>query len=234
LQLEVSSLVARTREPTFWDAADDARVVMSRIYALEQLLDRVDRLRQRAAGLVDLAAHARRTGDRSRIAEIFEAVDEIDAAYELARLELAGASIGATDGAVRVRVTAIGAAADVWAADLAAMYVAWAKRTARDATLATDECTVAIAGPATRELLLAEAGIHRRRFPDRSEVDARVSIDGATDDRIVRVYEEGRRTIVRDPRTNVRETSLEDVVREGRIDAFLLAAVRASDRGAPA
>jgi hypothetical protein len=57
-----------------------------------------------------------------------------------------------------------------------------------------------------------------------------VSINGADDAAIVRVYEEGRRTVVRDPRTNARSTALADVLREGRIDVFLLEALRAGLR----
>ena len=48
---------------------------------------------------------------------------------------------------------------------------------------------------------------------------------------VVRVYEEGKRRGVRDPRTGVRESHLVQVLDEGRIDAFLLAVLR---EGVPA
>jgi len=232
LRLEVSSLVAQTQAPTFWDAADEARAVMARIYALERMLDRLERLQGRAAGLVELSGHAERTGDRSRVPEILAAVDEIADALDLTRLELHGAAAGGSGEAVVVRVTPVGGASAAWADELAAMYRAWAERTGRDVAVPANggAALIEIRGPATLELLAVEAGVHRRRLADRHELDARVSINGADDAAVVRVYEEGRRTVVRDPRTNARSTALADVLREGRIDVFLLEALRAGLR----
>jgi protein subunit release factor A len=201
---------------------------MTRVYTLERVLDRLTRLHERATGLAALSAHGRRTGDRGRLQEVFAAVDEISDALELARLELAGASAGRSRAPVVVSVLPIGAASADWAQELAGMYRAWAERTGREVTVAAEApATVEIHGPATRELLAAECGIHRRRYADRRELDARVSVDGAANDAVVRVYEEGRRNIVRDPRTNTRVPSLNDVLQEGRLEQFLLAALRA-------
>jgi ATP-dependent Clp protease ATP-binding subunit ClpC len=217
VRLELSALLERTKTPTFWDAADDAREAMSRVYSLERVLDRLTRLQGRATGLLDLAGHARRTGERARVQEILAAVDEIADAFELARLELAGASAGGSSEPVVVRVTPIGADSAVWADELAAMYRTWAERTGREAEVgANGAAAVTIRGPATFELLENECGIHRRRFADHRELDARVSVNESSGDAVVRVYEEGRRTVVRDPRTNTRTSSLEDVLRGGR------------------
>jgi len=185
-------------------------------------------LQGRATGLLDLAGHARRTGERARVPEIFTAVDEIADDFELARLELAGASAGASSEPVVVRVTPIGASSAAWADEVAAMYRAWAERTGREVEVgANGAAAVTIRGPATFELLANECGIHRRRFADHRELDARVSVNESSGEAVVRVYEEGRRNIVRDPRTNTRASSLEDVLRGGRLEQFLLAALRA-------
>ena len=50
---------------------------------------------------------------------------------------------------------------------------------------------------------------------------------------VVRVYEEGKRRVVRDPRTAVRESHVAAVLEEGRIDAFLIASVRRAPAAAP-
>ena len=51
-------------------------------------------------------------------------------------------------------------------------------------------------------------------------------VAGADPGAVVRVYEEGRRRVVRDPRTGVRESHVVQVLEEGKIDAFLIAALR--------
>jgi hypothetical protein len=73
-------------------------------------------------------------------------------------------------------------------------------------------------------------------LPDRSVCLARVIVsaedeqaegpDAAEETAVVRVYEDGRRRVVRDLRTGARETHLNAVLQEGRIDAFLLAWLR--------
>jgi ATP-dependent Clp protease ATP-binding subunit ClpC len=227
LRLELSALIEGTQRPAFWDDPDDARQVMTRIYTLERVLERLARLHGRATGLIELARYARRTSDRARVPEVVGAVDEIRDGLELTRLELAGISAGKSTDPVVVRVTPIGGESESWADEVAAMYRAWAERTGREVTASADGATtLEIHGPATLELLLTECGIHRRRLADRRELDARVSIDESTGEAIVRVYEEGRRNVVRDPRTNTRSSSLDDVLRGGRLEQFLLAALR--------
>ena len=135
-----------------------------------------------------------------------------------------------------VRVTPIGKKAAPWAERLLAMYAVWAGRTARDATRSSDDLfALAISGPATVDLLRGEAGLHRHVRPEGREVLARVVVTprgAASDDQaddpgaVVRVYEEGKRRVVRDPRTGVRQSHLNHVLDEGRIDAFLIAALR--------
>jgi hypothetical protein len=45
---------------------------------------------------------------------------------------------------------------------------------------------------------------------------------------VVRVYEQGKRRVVRDPRTGVRSGRLSAVLEEGRIEPFLIASLRHS------
>ena len=91
-----------------------------------------------------------------------------------------------------------------------------------------------IGGPATLDLLFHETGLHRHVRPDGSEELARVVVEAhgaaqaapnADPGAVVRVYEEGKRRVVRDPRTGARESHVVRVLEEGRIDAFLIAAL---------
>ena len=251
LRDEVSALVDETHAPVFWDDPDSAREVLSRIYRVEHVLDRLDGLQRRASGLVEMASRVQAARDRKRVGEIYAAIEEMEDALLVMRLELAGASTNGAGTASVIRVTPIGGCDD-WAAELLAMYAAWAERTARDVVEDAGHNALRIEGLSTHELLRGEAGIHRRVRPQQAAEElARVTVGDEGDDGddgglVVRVYEEGRRRVVRDPRTRTRTADLDAVLREGRIDAFLLAmlklraseatprpAERASQSGAP-
>jgi hypothetical protein len=131
-----------------------------------------------------------------------------------------------------VRVTPVGQGGHQWARQLTAMYAAWAERTSRDATTgANGRHEVRIDGLATFDLLAGETGLHRHVRPDRSEALARVTVSSPrTEPRdddapavVVRVYEEGKRRVVRDPRTGARHSHVAEVLEEGMIDPFLIA-----------
>jgi ATP-dependent Clp protease ATP-binding subunit ClpC len=244
LRAEKSGLVAETHEPTFWDEPDAARTTLSRIYQVEQVLDRLDALRRRAHGLLEMGRHLRASRDRPRLPELRLAADEIDEALLLTRVELAGAAAAGDAAAAVVRVTPIGADAGRWADELLVMYEAWAVRTGRDAVTGGGPGgrVLTISGLSSYDLLAPEAGLHRRLVADGGSPLARVSVareqtggapgqptdeealDGAGT--IVRVYDSSRHRAVRDPRTGVRVKDPDRVLREGRIDAFLLAGLR--------
>ena len=127
------------------------------------------------------------------------------------------------------------AGADEWASELVAMYVAWAERTGRNASPAPGGTpfAVSIRGPSTFGLLAREAGLHRRVSADAKPQLARVAVsaDGQAlgqgeDPVVVRVYSQGRRQFVRDPRTGAKVGDVAAVLGTGRIDDFLLAALR--------
>jgi protein subunit release factor A len=197
------------------------------------VLDRFDSLGRRAAGLTELARQLSATRSRTRLREVWAALDEMEDALAASRLELAGAAAGDGKGAV-VRVVPIGEDADAWAAALLDMYCAWAQRTAREVTRVGEGRTAHIDGPSTFDLLAGEEGLHRRVGTDRSSCLARVVVtptgeqaNGAPESNtVVRVYEDGRRRVVRDPRTGARQSHLNAVLLEGRIDPFLLAWLR--------
>jgi ATP-dependent Clp protease ATP-binding subunit ClpC len=235
LRDERSRLVLDTHLPTFWDEPERARSTLARIYQVEHVLDRFDALLRRAAGLGELAKQVNTTRMKPRLREVWAALDEIEDALAASRLEIAGAACG-DGGAAVVRIIPVGDSAEAWASELFGMYCAWAERTGRE--LQRDEHTLAaqVGGPSTFELLAGEAGLHRRRRPDRTTSLARVVVtagdeepqDEGADEAavVVRVYEDGRRRVVRDLRTGTRETHLNAVLEEGRIDAFLLAWLR--------
>jgi ATP-dependent Clp protease ATP-binding subunit ClpA len=232
LRATVSELVGATHGTDFWDDATRARETLQQIYRLEHVLDRFDALRERAEGLTHLARRVRETQHRTRSAELRRALSEMEDQLVVLRLELAAAAAGGTTAEVTISVIPIGDAT-TWATRLRRMYTAWAERTARDATTDEERQQLTISGPATHELLAGEAGIHRRVAPEATEQLARVFIhnpDAPADEdaptAVVRVYEEGRRRVVRDPRTGARVTNVAAVLHEGRIDPFLIAALR--------
>jgi hypothetical protein len=232
LRSEASALIERTHDPSFWDDADLARGVLMRIYQIERTLDRLDALRRRADGLAELARRIREQRHHARVADVRAALGEMEESLLLTQLELAGAASTGGDTAV-LRVTPVGRGAEDWARRLLAMYRAWAERTGRECTALPHTHGVVIEGPATFALLRGESGLHRLATAPHGLALARVSV-GAQDDGpapaddedaglVVRVYEEGRRRGVKDPRTGARVSHLGAVLEQGRLDAFLLA-----------
>jgi ATP-dependent Clp protease ATP-binding subunit ClpA len=245
LRGEVSALIVKTHDPAFWDDKDSARTTLARVYQLEQVLDRFDAVHQRGRGLSGLAQQIAVSRARDRLGEIWRALDELRDSLSVIRLEIAGALAGGGPGAL-VSVVPIGKGADDWASEVFAMYCSWAERTGRQISPVDGRAhAVRIEGLATLELLQGEAGLHRRIHADRDVFLARVTVSPLAEDgvaerpidsgQVVRVYEEGRRQIVRDPRTATKDTRLSAVLRDGKIDAFLLAWLRLQrDRGAVA
>jgi hypothetical protein len=231
LRTQHSALVERTGQPGFWDDNAAALRTLDRLYAVERILERFDALRLRAEGLAEMGRQMGARRDRSRLAELRRAIVEIEEGLSGCRLELAGAAAGGDETQVKLRVTPVGGAS-AWAQSVAAMYRAWAERTGREAkSSGGSPLVLVIRGGSADTLLAGEAGLHRYTGPDDETVLARVSIsvDGESeagdDGAVVRVYSEGRRQLVRDPRTGARVGDVSAVLR-GKIDEFLLASLR--------
>ena len=235
---ELSRLLDRVNDPAFWDDPAAAKATLSRTYQLQRVTDDVARMRNRAEGLVELARHLRSRRDRSRLGELRLAIGEVTERLALLRLELAGAAAGDHGGNAVVTVSPVGGESGGFADRLFAMYAAWAERTGRDVTRAASGARqMTIAGPGTTTLLAGEAGLHRHDQPEGRRQLARVEVgpasvgteptldDGDADQLavVVRVYEEGQRTGVRDPRTGVTVGNFHAVLDDGKIDDFLLA-----------
>jgi hypothetical protein len=117
------------------------------------------------------------------------------------------------------------------------MYAAWAQRTGREASAPAGAAgALVVSGPGSHALLTTEAGLHRRDGADRTRRLVRVSVSAAGEPAgaggadgdpgtVVRIYQEGTRTGVRDPRTRVHVGNVAAVLQDGRIDEFLLAAI---------
>jgi hypothetical protein len=182
-----------------------------------------------------MARRVRQARDRARVEEISRALGEMDDRLVVLRLELAAAAAGAERDVAVVRVVPIGPDARPWAEQLFAMYATWAERTGRE-IVADGPLAARIEGPATLDILAAESGLHRRVLIEQGEELARVSVaapdeapvEGDDPGLVVRVYEQGKRRVVRDPRTGVRSGRLSAVLEEGRIEPFLIASLRHS------
>jgi ATP-dependent Clp protease ATP-binding subunit ClpC len=235
MSTELSSLLEQINSPGFWDEPDSARRILTRVYQLQRVSDRVSHLRSRAEGLVELAHQLRVNRDRGRLPELRGALEEAAQELALVRLECAGAAAGQREPAVALAFHPIGPEAGDWAEELAAIYAGWAERTGREVVRERGDMPhLTVIGPGSYALLAHEAGLHRRELGDRRRVLVRVTVaaEGDTpvpssddDDQatsVVRVYSDGARSGVRDPRTGVREGNLQAVLR-GKIDGFILA-----------
>jgi ATP-dependent Clp protease ATP-binding subunit ClpA len=235
---ELSQLLDRVNDPAFWDDPAAAKTTLSRTYQLQRVADDLVGVRDRAEGLVELARQLRARRDRSRLSELRVALDEVAERLAVLRLECAAAAADGPSGEVVLTVSPVGGEAAEFADRLVAMYAAWAERTGREvAREANEPRRLTIAGPATGALLAGEAGLHRHDLPESRRRLARVEVgpaspgaDALGDERqgdglavVVRVYEEGQRTGVRDPRTGVTVGNLRAVLEEGQIDEFVLA-----------
>src|SRR5207253_1991458 len=131
-------------------------------YELQRVVDAFAELRTRVQGLAELGRQLRQSRGRGRLPELRQAIGEIQGTLDMLRLEVAGAALPGRASAAVVRVTAVGQAAEPWARDVLAMYVAWAERTGREAAALEGGDAVRIGGPSSRDLLESESGLHRR------------------------------------------------------------------------
>jgi hypothetical protein len=231
---EAERLLLASHSPTFWDDPERARSVLGRYYQLDRCMMSLKALGRRVQGLTDVAGHMQLRRDGSRLAEVRGAIEEIENASDLLRLEIAGAAAGSEDRAAVLRTSAIGPGADDFAAQLLAMYAAWGERTGRQVTRRSSDHAIEIAGLASYELLVGEQGLHRLVTDQEPTRLARVSLgrgglrdEPALDgDVIVRQYHGGTHRFVRDPRTGVRVSGITQVLVEGKIDPFLLETAR--------
>jgi peptide chain release factor 2 len=279
LRREVSGLLRRTNEPTFWDAPAAAREVLSRVYHLERVLKRFDDLYERAEYLEEKGRQIRVRRDRRGIPELARDAERLEVEFAYVQMELAGAGAGAGHDQALLKIAPLGRNSDEWAAQVLAMYTAWAARKGYEYTVieangegerhrhAGSPSALYVRGSNVYEFLRGEAGLHKLLSgpaEDRQRDLARVSVLPPTDlpetddpavlyaelarlalgaaggdleaDAVARVYNsQGRHRAVRDPRTGARVLDVAAVLRDGQIDAFLLATLRqASAAPAPA
>jgi protein subunit release factor B len=128
LRREVSALLTRTREPTFWDDPAAAREVLSRVYHLERALKRLDSLAERAGYLEEKGRQIRIHRDRRGVPELARDVERLAGEFAYLQMELAGAGAGTGHDQALLRVTPLGRESEEWAGQLLEMYAAWAAR----------------------------------------------------------------------------------------------------------
>jgi hypothetical protein len=201
LRREVSALLRRTNEPTFWDAPADAREVLSRVYHLERVLKRFDDLSERAEYLEERGRQIRMRRDRRGVPELARDVERLESEFAYVQMELAGAGAGAGHDQALVRITPLGRNSDEWAAQLLAMYTAWAARKGYEYTVLEPDArspaserrrhtpgslspALYVKGSNVYEFLRGEAGLHKLisgPAEDRQRDLARVVVLLATD-----------------------------------------------------
>lgn len=268
LREESFSLLAQTREPTFWDTPDAARGVLQRIYRLERVVKRLESLVERTTRLEERIQNLRRQRDRRSLPELAVQVERLENEVSFLQAEIAGLPDAEAGDAVLLCVSPLSPEAEVWAGQLRDMYAAWADRKAyqwvplphrstadgasAEASRLPQPQGLFIQGSGVVQFLRAEAGLHKMNTgsaEDRRRLLARVSVHAAPelpdaeqpeeisrlatrllteatvekDGAVVRIYQEGRHRYVRDPRTGTRLTHVDAVLKEGRIDPFLLA-----------
>ncbi len=174
----VSALLERTHEPSFWDDPTSAREVLSRVYHLERVLKRLDVLTDRAEFLEEKARQIKIHRDRRGVGELARDVERLTAEFAYVQMEVAGASAGFGRDHALLRVTPVGRESEAWAAQIAAMYRAWAARKGYDYQVfepaqSADESersrsrslsepiTLYLKGSNVFEFLRGEAGLHK-------------------------------------------------------------------------
>jgi ATP-dependent Clp protease ATP-binding subunit ClpC len=227
-------LIFEIGRPDFWDTPDPARRTMISLYRLDTAIERLDALTRRAEGLEQLAARATARRDRSRLADLVAAAAEVEAERIAVATELEAAVSSDWAATVVLRVTPVGPDAEAWAAEIHAMYVAWAARSGREPGVVETDAGPALEfeGTGAAALLAGEAGLHRLDGAgERLLARVAVEIEGVGPPAdpagaVVRTYRRDARAAVRDPRTGVRCADVASVLRDGAIEPFLLAALR--------
>jgi ATP-dependent Clp protease ATP-binding subunit ClpC len=198
LRREVSALLRRTNEPTFWDTPAAARETLSRVYQLERVLKRFDDLCERAEYLEEKGRQIRQRRDRRGVPELAHDAEQLAAELAFVQMELAGAGSGVAHDRALLRITALGRDSDAWAARLLAMYAAWAARKGYEYTVFEPAHlpegerrrptpiapTLYVIGSNVYEFLRGEAGLHKLHSgpaEDRQRDLARVTVLPATD-----------------------------------------------------
>jgi peptide chain release factor 2 len=193
LRREVSALLRRTNEPTFWDAPAAAREILSRVYQLERVLKRFDDLSERAEYLEEKGRQIRQRRDRRGVPELAHDLDQLAAELAYVQMELAGAGSGVGHDRALLRITALGRDSDEWAARLLAMYTAWATRKGYEYTVFDPATTpdgerrkhsaiapaLYVIGSNVYEFLRGESGLHKLHSgpaEDRQRDLARVTV----------------------------------------------------------
>jgi ATP-dependent Clp protease ATP-binding subunit ClpA/protein subunit release factor A len=201
LRREVSRLLLRTREPSFWDQPGPAREVLSRVYHLERVLKRLDSLAERAEFLEEKSRQIRAHRDRRSLPALAREVEALHGEFSYLQLELAGAAVGRGLDTALLRIMPLSKEAEDWAAQLVAMYSAWAGRKGYEHTLVDlgpsgDGAERRYQGPAlppaiflrgsyVYEFLTGEAGLHKLNPGSddaRRRILARVSVLPVADD----------------------------------------------------
>ena len=198
LRREVSALLRRTNEPTFWDTPAAAREILSRVYQLERVLKRFDDLSERAEYLDEKGRQIRQRRDRRGVPELAHDVEQLAAELAYVQMELAGAGSGAGHDRALLRIIALGRDSDEWAARLLAMYTAWAARKGYEYTVFDPANSpeserrkhgsimpaLYVIGSNVYEFLRGEAGLHKLHSgpaEDRQRDLARVTVLPASD-----------------------------------------------------
>ncbi|MFN8501510.1 AAA family ATPase [Kouleothrix sp.] len=203
LRREVSALLRRTGEPSFWDAPQAAREVLGRVYHLERVLKRFDELAERAEYLEEKGRQIRIRRDRRGIPELARDLDTLEAELAYVRMELAGAGAGSGHDQALLKIAPLGRASDAWADQLLAMYSAWAAHKGHEYTILAPEgagarprgtATLYVRGSNVYEFLRGEAGLHKLLSgpaEDRQRDLARVTVlpaQGVPDDDPAELY----------------------------------------------
>jgi ATP-dependent Clp protease ATP-binding subunit ClpA len=198
LRREVSNLLRRTNEPSFWDTPAEAREVLSRVYHLERVLKRFDELAERAEYLDEKGRQIRVRRDRRGVPELARDVEQLEAELAYVQMELAGTGPGVGHDQVLLRITPLGRNSDEWAGRLLAMYSAWATRKGYEYSVldpadlpegdrrkhGSGTPALYLKGSNVYEFLRGEAGLHKLLSgpaEDRQRDLARVTVLAADD-----------------------------------------------------
>ncbi len=171
LTSEKSELVERTQRHDFWDEPTRARRILSRIHALESLVENVQRVSRRVEDLFEWVPRVARSRQRPRLERAVERYRDVARDLEMVEFDLScGEPIDRLD--AFLKVTAVPGRSrtqrDIVAA-LATMYRNWANTKGFDVFILDDSVTdrggedtitLVLEGACAYGLLKAERGLH--------------------------------------------------------------------------
>lgn len=164
----MNQLLEESHSPTFWENPPVARQVLSRIYHLDRMLNRLSTLLERCDRLiVKVETMMRQPPQLNLVDKLEKEREKLEADYSYWKLECAGiSSSGKQHDRVLLRFAAIGAESMEWMGQLVELYETWASRKGYECLSVPPDRErrawgLCISGSNLSTILQGEVGLHK-------------------------------------------------------------------------